>query len=140
MGKVVVSACLIGRNCKYNGGNNYNEKLVEMLKDREVIEVCPEVAAGMPIPRPAVEIRKGRVVRSDGTDWDEDYRRGIDVVMKQLEGEDIECAVLQSRSPTCGVKQIYDGSFSKTLIDGQGLLAEALAKAGIKLVDVEDIE
>ena len=138
--KIVVSACLMGRNCKYNGGNNYNETLVNLLKDKEVIEVCPEVAAEMPVPRPAVEICKGRVIRADGSDWDEVYRQGVDAVMKQLEGEDIAYAVLQSRSPTCGVKQIYDGTFSKTLVDGKGLLAYALAEAGYRLVDVEDIK
>ena len=137
--KVVVSACLMGRNCKYNGGNNYNEQLVERLKGREIIEVCPEVAAGMLVPRPAVEILNGRIVRADGTDWDRIYRDGVDVVLKQLEGEDIEYAVLQSRSPTCGVKEIYDGSFSKKRIKGQGILAEALAKRGILLIDVEDL-
>lgn len=137
--KIVVSACLMGRNCKYNGGNNYNENLVEMLKDKDIIEVCPEVAAGMPVPRPAVEIFNGRVIRADGSDWDEVYRKGVEAVMKQLEDEDIEYAVLQSRSPTCGVKQIYDGTFSKTRVDGQGLLARALSKRGIALFDVEDI-
>ena len=137
--KIVVSACLMGRNCKYNGGNNYNEKLVAMLKDKEIIEVCPEVAAGMPIPRPAVEILNGRVVRQDGSDWDDVYRKGVEVVLNQLKHEDIDYAVLQSRSPTCGVKQIYDGTFSKKRIDGQGILAKALAERGIKLVDIEDI-
>ena len=137
--KIVVSACLMGRNCKYNGGNNYNEKLVAMLKDREIIEVCPEVAAGMPIPRPAVEILNGRVIREDGSDWDDVYRKGVEVVLNQLKQEDIDYAVLQSRSPTCGVKQIYDGTFSKKRIDGQGILAKELAERGIKLVDIEDI-
>ncbi len=137
--KVVVSACLMGRNCKYNGGNNYNEKLVAMLKEKEIIEVCPEVAAGMPIPRPAVEILNGRVIREDGSDWDDVYRKGVEVVLNQLKHEDIDYAVLQSRSPTCGVKQIYDGTFSKKRIDGQGILAKALAERGIKLVDIEDI-
>ena len=138
--KVVVSACLMGRNCKYNGGNNYNETLVNFLKDQDVIEVCPEVAGGMPVPRPAVEIRDGRVVRADGSDWHEAYCKGVDAVMQSLKGKDIAYAVLQSRSPTCGVKQIYDGSFSKTLVDGKGLLAKALADAGCRLVDVEDLK
>ena len=130
----------MGRNCKYNGGNNFNEKLVNLLKDREVIEVCPEVAAGMPVPRPAVEILNGRVVREDGSDWDAVYRKGVEEVLKQLKDEDIDYAVLQSRSPTCGVKQIYDGTFSKTRIDGQGILAEALERRGIRLIDSEDID
>ena len=132
--KVVVSACLMGRNCKYNGGNNYNERLVEGLKGYEVIEVCPEVAAGMPVPRPAVEILNGRIVRADGSDWDDVYRKGVEAVLKQLEGEDIAYAVLQSRSPTCGVKEIYDGTFSKKRRRGQGILAQALAEQGILLI------
>ena len=93
----------------------------------------------MPVPRPAVEIFHGRVVREDGSDWDDVYRKGVEVVLNQLKQEDIDYAVLQSRSPTCGVKQIYDGTFSKKRIDGQGILAKALAERGIKLVDIEDI-
>ena len=94
----------------------------------------------MPVPRPAVEIRDGRIVRADGSDWDDIYRKGVATVMKALEGEDIACAVLQSRSPTCGVKQIYDGSFSKTRVDGKGLLAQALSDSGCRLIDVEDLK
>lgn len=138
--KVLVSACLLGRNCKYNGGNNYSAELAELLKGKEVIEVCPEVAAGMPVPRPSVELVDGVITDIFGKDVDEVYRQGVDRVMAQLEGEDIEFAVLQSRSPTCGVKQIYDGTFSKRLIEGRGIFAEALAKVGYRVIDVEDIK
>lgn len=138
--KVVVSACLMGRNCKYNGGNNYSAKLQEFLKGKEVIEVCPEVAAGMPVPRPSVEIVEGVVTDIYGKNVDAAYRQGVSNVMEQIQGEDIEFAVLQSRSPTCGVKQIYDGTFSKKLIEGRGILAEALVQAGYRVIDVEDIE
>ena len=114
--KVLVSACLMGRNCKYNGGNNYSDELQEILKGKEVIEVCPEVAAGMPVPRPSVEIVEGVVTDIHGKNVDALYRQGVARVMEQIQNEDIEYAVLQSRSPTCGVKQIYDGTFSKKLI------------------------
>lgn len=137
--KVVVSACLMGRNCKYNGGNNYNARLVELLEGKEIIEVCPEVAAGMSVPRPSVEIVEGVVTDIHGNNVDVVYRQGVANVMEQLQGEDIEFAVLQSRSPTCGVKQIYDGTFFKKLIEGRGILAEALVQAGYRVIDVEDI-
>ena len=136
---ILVSACLMGRNCKYNGGNTYNARLAELLKGKEVIEVCPEVAAGMPIPRPSVEIVDGVITDIHGKNVDAVYRQGVVNVTEQLRGEDIEFAVLQSRSPTCGVKQIYDGTFSKKLIEGRGILAEALIQAGYWVIDVEDI-
>ena len=137
--KVVVSACLMGRHCKYNGGHHYNARVAELLKGQEVIEVCPEVAAGMPIPRPSVEIVDGVITDIHGKNVDAVYRQGVVNVTEQLRGEDIEFAVLQSRSPTCGVKQIYDGTFSKKLIEGRGILAEALIQAGYWVIDVEDI-
>ena len=137
--KIAVSACLLGTNCKYNGGNNYSETLAEYIKDHEVIPFCPEVEGGMPVPRPAVEIVNGRIQTKDGEDFDDIFRYGVQVVMERLEKEHIDMAILQSRSPSCGAHQIYDGSFTKTLIEGQGLLALALMKAGIKTVDIEEI-
>lgn len=137
--KVLVSACLVGRNCKYNGGNNYSEKVMEFLKDKEVIEVCPEVLADMPSPRPRVEILNGKLIDEFGNDVDEKYRNGVAKALEQIQGQDIDLAILQSRSPTCGVKQIYDGTFSGKLLDGQGALAEALVKAGYKVMDLEDL-
>lgn len=135
---ILVSACLLGRNCKYNGGNNYNEELMEWLKGKDVIAVCPEVLAGMPIHRPCVEILNGRLVDVNGRDMDGIYRQGVKRALKVIEGKEIELAVLQSRSPTCGVHQIYDGSFSGKLTDGQGIFAKALAEAGYKVADIAD--
>lgn len=137
--KVLVSACLVGRNCKYSGGNNYSKKLVEFLKDKEVIGVCPEVEGGLSIPRPRVEIRDGKAVNEFGQDVDAQFRNGVSAVMERIKSQDIDLAVLQSRSPTCGVHQIYDGNFTGTLIDGQGFLAEALINAGYKVIDVEEL-
>lgn len=138
--KILVSACLLGRNCKYNGGNNYDEKVVEYLKNREVIEVCPEVLAGLGVPRTPVEIVDGVLLDRDGNSVDEALRGAVRQILEQIQGEEIECAILKSRSPTCGVRQIYDGTFSGKLIDGSGSLAQALMDAGYKVIDAEDIE
>jgi uncharacterized protein YbbK (DUF523 family) len=136
--KIVVSACLLGENCKYNGGNNFSPAVAEFLKGREVIPVCPEVLAGLGVPREPIEIVDGKVQRRDGTSVDAPLRTAIDQILAQLEGEEIECVILKSRSPTCGVKQVYDGTFSGTLVDGMGVLAAALAEKGYKVVDSED--
>ena len=138
--KYVVSACLLGRNCKYNGGNNQNDALIEFLKDKEVIEICPEVDGGLPVPRPKVELKDGRAVNEYGQSAHEAFSLGVKRTMEKLKGEDIKCAILQSRSPSCGVGQIYDGSFSGTKIPGNGLCAEALIRAGYKVIDVKDMK
>lgn len=137
--KVMVSACLLGRNCKYNGGNNYSEKTVEFVKDKEVIEVCPEVLAGLGIPRIPIEIVDGVLRDRDGIEKDTILREAIAKVLRQIEGEEITCAILKSRSPTCGPRQVYDGTFSGVLRDGAGLFAQALMDAGIKVIDVEEL-
>lgn len=137
--KVVVSACLMGKNCKYNGGNNYCQKVIDFLKDKDVIEICPELLAGMPVPRPPVEIVQGRVTNNQGIDMDEVYRHGVQAAMQQLENQDIQLVILKSRSPTCGVRQIYDGSFSKRLVDKPGIFAEALLQAGYTIIEDEEL-
>ena len=135
--KVMVSACLLGRNCKYNGGSNLSEKTVEYVKGKDVIEVCPEVLAGLGIPRIPIEIVDGVLRDRDGNEKDTVLREAIARILKQIEGEEIECAILKSRSPTCGPRQVYDGTFSGVLRDGAGLFAQALMDAGIRVIDVE---
>ena len=137
--KTIVSACLLGENCKYNGGNNYNERVVRYLDGKEVIKVCPEVLAGLGTPRIPIEIVDGRVVRRDGVDVDNAIRRAVESILSSVEGEEIECVILKSRSPTCGVKEVYDGTFSGVLREGMGTLAEAFAKAGYRVIDCEEI-
>ena len=137
--KIVVSACLLGRNCKYNGGNNYDPRVAAFVEGKKVIEVCPEVLAGMGIPRIPMEIKDGRLVNRDGTDVDAPNRRAVAAILEQLRGENIECVILKSRSPTCGVRQVYDGTFSGTLVDGMGIFARALKDAGYLVVDAEDL-
>lgn len=133
---ILVSACLIGCNCKYNGKNNKNDRLLEYLKDKNVISVCPEIKIGT--PRMPVEIVNGRIKDKSGNDLDKRYKLGVESVINGIRHEEIDIAILQSRSPTCGVKQIYDGSFTKTLIYGQGIFARELIKRGYNVVDIED--
>lgn len=137
--KILVSACLLGENCKYNGGNNYSPEVVEFVKDREVISVCPEMAAGFGCPRIPMEIVDGVLINRDGVNLDEPMRQAIAEILKSLEGQEIQCAILKSRSPTCGVRQVYDGTFSGTLISGMGLFAQALSNAGYRVVDSENV-
>lgn len=146
MKKVVVSACLLGECCKYNGGNNKSEKLLGLLANRddiEVLGVCPEVAGGLPTPRLPAEIIGDEVVNKDGVSVDAEYRSGVAAIMDRLRSSidagEVEAAVLQSRSPSCGVHQVYDGTFSGALIPGKGLFAQALQDAGVRLVDVAEL-
>ena len=138
-GKIIVSACLLGRNCKYNGGNNLDAQVVKFVEGREVIPVCPEVLAGMGIPRTPIEIRNGVVVDRNGIVVDKAIRAAVEQILEELKDQDIDCAVLKSRSPTCGVRQVYDGSFTGTLVDGAGVLAQALMDAGYPVIDAEEL-
>ncbi len=137
--KIAVSACLLGENCKYNGGNNYNEKVMEFIKGHEVIGVCPELLGGLPVPRKPAEIVDGIVRTKDGASVNEEFRLGAEAAMNIIEENHIELVILQSRSPSCGVKAIYDGTFSGNLIVGQGIFAQMLAKRNYKIVDVSDL-
>ena len=137
--KVLVSACLLGENCKYNGGNNYSQPVIDQLKDKEVIPVCPELQAGMGCPRIPIEIVDGVLMDREGNNVDAAMRAAIREILESVRGEDIACAILKSRSPTCGVKQVYDGTFSGKLVSGAGLFAQALQEAGYYLIDSEDV-
>ena len=135
--KVLVSACLLGTNCKYNGGNNLDEKVLAYLADQEILPVCPEVVLG--VPRIPMEIVDGKLVNKNGENVDQIIRNAVSDIMDKIKDEPVNLAILKSRSPTCGVKQIYDGTFTGVLIDGSGVLAEALKNAGIRVVDAEDL-
>lgn len=137
--KVLVSACLLGRNCKYNGGNNRNEKVLEFLRGNQIVAVCPEVDAGLGVPRVPVEIVDGVVRDREGNSYDAQLRRAVAQILEEVRELDIDCAVLQSRSPTCGVNQVYDGTFTGTRIEGSGVLAQALKEAGCRVIDAEDL-
>lgn len=135
--KILVSACLMGENCKYNGGNNYSEKLHEFIQGHEVIMVCPEVMGGLPTPRLPSEIVDDRVVNSGGVDVTSEFIMGAKKALEH--SSDVDMAILQSRSPSCGTNEIYDGTFSGNKIKGDGIFVRMLKEKGIKVVDIKDL-
>ena len=137
--KVLVSACLLGENCKYNGGNNYSSAVAEFVRGKEILPICPELMAGMGCPRTPIEIVDGVLMDRDGKNVDAAMRAAVEMAMKQIFSKEIQCVVLQSRSPTCGVNQVYDGSFTGKLISGTGIFAQALKEAGYRVIDAEDV-
>ena len=138
--KIMVSACLLGENCKYNGGSNDNQQLHEFVKGHEVIPVCPEVLGGLPTPRIPAEIVNGRVMNREGASVDEAFRAGAQKALDIAFREKPDLIVLQSRSPSCGVHEIYDGSFSGRRIPGMGVFAKMAADAGFRVTDVADLQ
>ena len=118
--KIMISACLAGENCKYNGGNNRNEKVLRLMAENEVITVCPEQMGGLPTPRVPSEIKDGVVTAKDGHIVDAEFRAGAAKCLEIAMREKPDLIVLQSRSPSCGVKQRYDGTFSGTLVEDPG--------------------
>ena len=138
--KILISACLLGENCKYNGGNNFAPAVAEYVKDKEVLTICPEMMAGMGCPRTPIEIVDGVLMDRNGNSVEAAMQEAIAKVLDGIRNEEIECAILQSRSPTCGVNQIYDGSFSGVRITGSGKFAQALKDEGYWVIDAEDVK
>lgn len=134
---ILVSACLLGENCKYSGGNNRSEDVLSFVRGHEVIAVCPEVLGGLSVPRPSAEIVDGVVMNKNGESVDAQFRSGVEKALEMIRGRRIDLAVLQPRSPSCGVRQVYDGTFSGRLREGSGLLAQALKELGVPVVDAD---
>lgn len=137
--KILVSACLLGENCKYNGGNNLNQSVLGFIEGHEVIGVCPEQLGGLSTPRLQAEIVDGVVTNKEGVSVDAEFRKGAQTALAVALEKKVDLAILQSRSPSCGVKEIYDGSFSGKKIKGQGVFAKLLSARGIKVLDAEDV-
>lgn len=137
--KILVSACLLGEDCKYSGGNNYSKMVSDFVRGHDVIPVCPEVLGGLPTPRCPAEIVNGVVINKEGICVDQEFRAGADKAFAIAKENDVDLAILQSRSPSCGVKEIYDGTFSGSKISGQGVFAKMLMDAGFKVIDVEEL-
>ena len=132
--KILISACLIGLNCKYNGGNNENNKLVELMKEKDLIPICPEQLGGLKTPRTSAERKQEKVITKEGVDVTKEYQKGAEEVLKLAKKLNIKKAVLKSRSPSCGIDEIYDGTFSHNLVKGDGVTAELLKKNGIEVI------
>lgn len=136
--KIGVSACLLGYNVRYNGSNKKNERLIELLKGEEIVPLCPECEAGLPIPHPPIEIRDGKIIDENGNN----YTYELNAANSKLydKAKDCDFLVLKSKSPTCGLGKIYDGTFSGVLVDGNGSFTDFCLKNGLKIYSENDIE
>lgn len=138
---ILVSSCLTGLDCKYNGGNNFSKKISALMDKHVIIPVCPEVLGGLPTPRPPAEIKGGYVINKEGVDVTQNFKAGAKKALEAAKKYNCTVAVLKSNSPSCGFGRIYDGTFSGTLIDGNGITAALLKENGIRvLTENDDLE
>ena len=128
---ILVSACLLGVSCRYDGKSKGHPLAADLLQKYTAIPVCPEILGGLPTPRDPSERREGRVVMNTGADVTEQYRRGAEAALRLCRMLGCEAAILKERSPSCGHGTIYDGAFTGTLTDGDGVTAELLLRNGI---------
>ncbi len=140
MEKILISACLIGDKCKYNGGDNKNPLIEKLLEQYELIPFCPEVEGGLKTPRDPAEIIGERVKTESGRDVSFQYNRGADLASNICLYLDIKVAILKETSPSCGVNEIYDGTFSRRKIKGQGITTKRLRQMGVRVISENDIE
>lgn len=136
--KLLISACLLGENCRYDGGGNYAPE-VEALRERfELIPVCPERLGGLPTPRTPSERVGERVLTRSGEDVTEPFRRGAARALAAARAQGAVRAVLKERSPSCGSGCVYDGTFTGRVVPGRGVAAELLARHGIEVYSEEN--
>ena len=129
--RILVSACLLGVNCRYSGDGKRLEGIDQLMERAELIPVCPELLGGLPTPRLPAERRGDRVMNRGGMDVTAAFRRGAEETLRLAELFDTRLALLKERSPSCGFGRVYDGSFQGQLIDGNGMTAELLAANGV---------
>ena len=133
------SACLLGINCKYDGKNNVNKKVLALAKKEILIPVCPELLGGSSVPRECTELRGDKVITESGKDITEIFIRGANEALKIARLFKIREAIFKARSSSCGSDKIYDGTFSHKVINGDGVTAELFKKNGIKIITEEDL-
>ena len=134
---MIVSACLAGLPCRYDGKAKPCADVMELVRSGKAIPLCPEQLGGLPTPRPPCEIRAGRVMDREGADQTEAFRRGAEAVLAAVQAYGATEALLQNRSPSCGLGWIYDGTFSRKLVQGSGITAQLLAENGIQVIGIE---
>jgi len=140
----LVSACLIGVNCRYDGDNNYNHKLYEMFQKSQLYPVCPEVLGGLGIPREPCEIIKRendyKVYNKKGIDRTTEFLIGAKKTLKVADLIEVTGAIFKENSPSCGVNYIYDGSFNSNIIEGKGFTTKYLEEAGYEVYSEEELD
>ena len=138
--KILVSACLLGVRCRYDGKSKPHPAVERLLEQHTLIPVCGEIFGGLPTPRVSAERQGERVVTADGCDVTAAYRRGAEEVLRLAERYGCTAAILKERSPSCGSGRIYDGTFTGTLTDGWGVTAELLRDHGICVIGESEAE
>ena len=128
---IILSKCLAGCKCRYDGEDNKTDWCVKLKEKYEVLEVCPEVLGGLPVPRIPSERFEDKVINKKGEDVTDAFRRGAKKALESVDDKKAVIAVLKSKSPSCGSGKIYDGSFTGTLKTGDGIFAELLKEKGI---------
>ncbi len=140
MEKILISACLVGDNTKYNGKNNLSDKIPLLLEKYELVPFCPEMEGGLKSPRKPSERVKDRVKMSDGKDVTKNFETGADLALNICLYLGIKIAILEENSPSCGTHKIYDGTFSGKLVNGMGVTAELLKRKGITVISEDEID
>ena len=139
MERILISACLVGDNVKYDGGNNKNPLIEKLLEKYELVPFCPEVEGGLSTPRHPSEQRWEQVVNDIDEDVTDEFNRGADLALNICLYLKIKKAILKERSPSCGVHSIYDGTFSHKVIPGSGVTATLLKRKGIEVYNEDEI-
>ena len=140
MERVLVSACLLGVNCRYSGRPGGDERVTEEAVKRGWIPVCPEILGGLPTPRIPNECLRGRVIGSDGSDNTAAFERGAGETLRLAELYGVGYALLKERSPSCGRGEIYDGTFTHTRVPGSGVTARLLKANGIRVFGESELD
>ena len=140
MKPILVSACLLGAACKYSGGDNLCPQVAAMAQDHALVPVCPEQLGGLPTPRTPAERQGDRVVTKDGRDVTDAYLQGAQETLKLAKLFGCDTAILKARSPSCGARAIYDGSFTGTVVPGDGVTAELLQASGIRVLTEAELD
>lgn len=139
MKKILVSACLLGVACRYDGKSKPVDEVIALSERYGIVPVCPEILGGLPTPRIPCEIKGGRVMNRAGEDKTAEYARGAEEVLQIARLLDCNTAVLKKKSPSCGSGEIYDGSFAGKTVKGDGVCAALLKKSGIKVLNETQI-
>ena len=136
--KIGISSCLLGNKVRYDGKDKKNKELMKFLEGQDLIPICPETEAGFPVPRDPIEMKDGHIIKEDLTDLTDELKKGCLHCLKQVEGCDF--LILKSKSPSCGNGEIYDGTFSGRLIDGDGLFTLMAKEKGYRIYTEDQLE
>lgn len=136
---ILVSACLAGLHCRYDGGEKSNETVIRLVQEGKALPVCPEQLGGLTTPRLPCEIINGRVIRKDGADVTAEFERGARECLTLAELTGAKSAILKAKSPSCGFGRVYDGSFSGRVIEGDGVFGALCRENGISVQTEEDL-